>query len=107
MSLAPPPWSLPPPGGPRHVAKLTMNYQRLNKTQLLALVKEKDDEISKLADRILDLEMTHEKRMESLKAELNYFMRDLLSVIKFVFELGVKTRKSLHSVQLPVLDPNQ
>ena len=84
-----------------------MNYQRLTKTKLVSLVQEKDDQISKLVDRILELEISNEERLNSIKTELSHFARDVLAVIKFVFELGVKTRKSIHSVQLPILVPKQ
>lgn len=103
--MAPPPGAFHHPVDLRQVTKLTMNYQRLTKNQLVSSLKEKDQEISKLVDHILELEKTHADRYESLKTELSLFARDFMAFTRFIFELGVKTRKTMSSVTLPVIVP--
>lgn len=80
-----------------------MNYNKYNKSQLVSQLKEKDREISKLVDHILLIEQSNADRLERAKSEVGLFLKDLVAVIKFTFELGAKTRKSLAELNRPLL----
>ena len=82
-----------------------MNYTKLNKQQLVNTLKEKDQQISNLVDHIQKIEQTNSDRLESIKDEVGLFAKDCISVIRFVFELGVSSRKAIDTVKRPVLLP--
>ena len=86
-SLAPPPGAFPPPGGPRQVNKLTMNYQKLTKAQLI--------------DRIEELEkQTVAYKINSIASETKALMSDVVKLVFAIYMLGVKTRSAYDNSML-------
>lgn len=80
-----------------------MNYNRLNKSQLIETLNSKDEEISKLVDHIIKVEQTNSDRIQTLKKEANLFVKDFISLIRFVYENGCKARRALGTISKPIL----